>query len=374
MITTMADPATSRAWIARLREKAARERVPVSALLELTSRCNLRCVHCYLGPQDEQQRKRDQEMDTAQACDAIDQLGAAGCLYLTITGGDPMMRKDFPAIYRHARQQGLLVSVYCDGILVHDGILALFRELPPRNVEISLYGATAATYESVTRVPGSHAGAMRGIRALLDNGIRVSLKTVLLTINQHELDAMERFAAELDVPFRFDGAIFPCLPNGDLAPLQVRLNPSQVVALEMRDPARRAAWRKAWEAAQQAPADGRRVYTCGAGQSSLYIDPYAQVSPCLMTTHHRFSLREKPLRELWQQELAAVRQKVYTSADQAPPAHLRGVCAHCPGVNRLETGSETTESPFVLELARLRHAAIAEAAPAGQTLGAEHGA
>lgn len=358
--TSVVTEASPPSWSRRFHAEASRRRIPIAAMLELTSRCNLRCVHCYLGPQEEQQRKRAAELDTDGVRRVIDQLVDAGCLYLTITGGDPMMRRDFPDVYRYARERGLLVSVFCDGILVHDRILDLFRELPPRRIEISLYGATAETYERVTRVPGSFAGAMRGIHRLIENRIRVSLKTVVMTLNRHELPAMEAFAASLGVPFRFDGAIFPCLPDGSQTPLDVRLKPSDIVALEMSTPERRAAWVKSYQSVQAQPASDR-VYTCGAGQNSLYIDPYGQLSPCLMTTHHRFDLKQKPLQRYWNEEIAQIRELRYKSTDKGVPSHLRGACAHCPGVNRLEAGSDTRESPFVLELAQKRYEAIMQA-------------
>lgn len=350
----------SPSWAEGLHRKSAERRVPLAAMLELTSRCNLRCVHCYLGPQEVQQQARAAEMTTGEVCGVIDQLADAGCLYLTITGGDPMMRRDFVDVYRHARERGLLVSVFCDGILVHERVLDVFRELPPRRVEISLYGATAETYERVTRVTGSFAGAMRGIRQLMDHGIRVGLKTVLMTINQHELEAMEQFAARLGVPFRFDGAIFPCLPDASTAPLAVRVSAEDLVRAEMADPQRRAAWVRAYRHAQREPATDR-VYTCGAGQNTLYVDPAGNLSPCLMTTHHRVSLREKTLRQGWDEDLATVREKRYSSTDAAIPAELRGACAHCPGVNRLETGSETQSSPFAIDVARARRRVMAVA-------------
>jgi len=179
-------------WTLGFRSRAYAERVPISATLELTSRCNLRCQHCYLGNQDEQHRKRDQERDTAAVMKSLGEWAEAGCLYLLITGGDPMMRKDFATVYRHARELGMLVTVFCDGILVTDPIIELFKEFPPRKVEVSIYGGTRETYETVTRVPGSHAAAWKGIRKLHENGIRIGLKTVLMTLNQHEQDMMEQ--------------------------------------------------------------------------------------------------------------------------------------------------------------------------------------
>src|SRR5258708_5136124 len=125
------------AWAEQFQIRVASDRVPLSGLLELTSRCNLRCVHCYLGPQDVYWAKREQELSTAQVLSIIDQITAAGCLYLGITGGDPMVRPDFPVIYTRARQNGLLVTVLCNGILVRDSVVELFKKYPPSCVEIS---------------------------------------------------------------------------------------------------------------------------------------------------------------------------------------------------------------------------------------------
>ena len=150
-----ATPLETSDWVARFQSRTMTERVPLRGMLELTSRCNLKCVHCYLGDQEQYRAQAASEMTTDEVKALIDELVEAGTLFLTITGGDPMMRKDFVDVYRYAAQQGLLVTVYCDAILVTDKVLAAFAEYPPRQVEVSVYGATPAVYESVTRVPGS---------------------------------------------------------------------------------------------------------------------------------------------------------------------------------------------------------------------------
>ena len=200
-------------WIDRFNHTVVAERVPVSGMLELTRRCNLKCVHCYLGEGED--RIGENEMSTEQVVDVIDQITEAGCLYLSLTGGDPMMRGDFPEVYRHARENGLLVTVMCDGVLVTTKIIDLFREMPPSAVEVSLYGATAATYENITRVPGSFARCVRGIRRLVDAGIKVRIKTVLMSLNSHEAEDMRQLAQDFGLELRMDAAIFPCLHTSD---------------------------------------------------------------------------------------------------------------------------------------------------------------
>jgi MoaA/NifB/PqqE/SkfB family radical SAM enzyme len=348
-------------WTSRFRAKAGRNRVPIMAMLELTSRCNLRCQHCYLGDQGEQHRKRALEQDTDAVKQSIAEWAEAGVLFLIITGGDPMMRRDFAEIYQHAREQGMHVTVYCDGILITDKIIALFREFPPRKVEISIYGATAETYETVTRVPGSHALAWKGIQRLLDNGIRVALKTVLMTLNQHELDAMEAQAKERGLPFRFDAAIFPCLSVGGKEPIDLRVSPEVAVRFDLQDESRRESWRSRIEKVKDLP-ESEYLYTCGAGQTAFYSDPFGELSPCLLTTQYRYASRGRSFSDIWADDLFALRKKKKTRIDNAFSGCLRGACSHCPAMNYLETGDEEQESAYMRAIAERRYAKTMSAA------------
>ncbi|MDA0323804.1 MAG: radical SAM protein [Verrucomicrobia bacterium] len=365
MIAQPLNPTENQEWLRGLKQRAAHLRVPLRGMLELTSRCNLRCVHCYLGSQDEQHARREEEMSTERVKSLIDEIIKAGCLYLTITGGDPMMRRDFREIYTYARVQGLLVTVFCDAILVTDKILELFKAYPPRMVEVSIYGATAPTYERVTRVPGSFPKALEGIRALIDHGIRVRLKTVLMELNKHEIHEMEGIAVHLGVPFRFDSAIFPCLPQGseeagtenDHAPLDLRVSPQEVVDIELASPERRRHWREAYGKASALP-ETDRLYSCGAGQTSFYVDPYANVSPCLMTSMHRHSLEGTTFRERWDNDLVKIREKKRSPDAKCAVGGMRGLCTACPGANYLETGDENHESEYSRQIAELRYNAI----------------
>ena len=351
-------------WIERVRGRAWKTRVPLSATLELTSRCNLRCRHCYLGDQAEQHKKRALERDTEAVKASLREWADAGALYLLITGGDPMMRKDFTEIYRFAREQGMLVTVFCDGILVTDKIISLFQELPPRKVEISIYGATPETYESVTRVPGSHAAAWRGIHRLLDAGITVALKTVMMTLNEHEMEDMAAQAESLGLKFRHDAAIFPCLPDSSKDPLNLRVSPERVVSYDLADPKRLEHWQKAVHKLDQFPVSDR-LYTCGAGATGFYCDPYGGLSPCLMTTHYRYDQGTRSFQDLWDHELGFIRQKKRARSDSCLTGPQRAACTHCPAMNYLESGDEEQESDYMRETTLLRYKAILKSAGTG---------
>ena len=361
MAHSLVDGATSAAdFIRKFSERAEARRIPMMGMLEITSRCNLRCVHCYLGPQEEQHKKRAAEMTTAEVKTFIDQMADEGTLYLTLTGGDPMMRPDFPEIYRHAKMRGLLVTVYCDGVLVTDRIIDLFKELPPSMVEVSIYGATAETYETVTRVPGSFPKFMAGVSRLREAGIRMSLKSVLMTLNQHEMVEMEKIADSWGLEFRFDSAVFPCLPNRGKEPLDLRVDPARAVEIEMSSPKRLKAMADYFETRQNVPG-APEMYQCGAGLTAFYVDPFGDVSPCLMTTKYRYSARgqEGGFAARWRDDVSKIRTLKPENPDHGcGSCGVRAVCSGCSAFHALETGREDVKSEYVCETTQHRVKAL----------------
>ncbi len=351
----------TREWNDAFRARAFRTRTPIAATLELTRRCNLRCIHCYLGDQAEQHRLQDRELKTAALQAALAEWADAGCLYLTLTGGEPLLRPDFAEIYRRARELGLVVTVFTNGTLVTDEIVALFDELPPRKVEISLYGATAATHDAITGVPGSHARAWAGIRRLQAGGIRVVLKTVLMKPNLAEQEALEREAAGIGAEFRHDAAIFPCLHGGSRAPLALRVSPEEAVRADMATAERRATWREKIEQTAAAP-ETDRLYGCLAGQTHFHADPFGGLSPCVLAENYRCDSSGRAFREVWNGDLTEIRSRKRTRDGGSFAGELRGACTHCPAFNRIETGAEEVESEYMKWTTRLRYEATLEKA------------
>jgi len=342
-------------WLSALRGRAAQARLPLSAVLELTERCNLRCQHCYLGSQEELQGQP--ERDTADVLKSLNEWADAGCLNLLITGGDPMVRPDFAEIYRHACERGMVVTVFCNGTLVTDRLAELFRELPPRKVEVTLYGATEETFEQITRVPGSYASAWRGIHRLHDRGVRIALKTMLMTLNRHELQAMAGQARALGCSFRFDAAVFPRLSDGEKGVLDLRVSPEEAVRLDMELPEQRERWTRS-VLSGRAGTDSDRLYPCGAGATSFYADPYGNLAPCLMARQYVCAGQGRSFREIWEGDLAGIRSVKRTRTGSSFSGVWRGACTHCPALNQLETGDEETESVYMRTTARLRYETV----------------
>jgi radical SAM protein with 4Fe4S-binding SPASM domain len=346
---------TDQEYFQALMRRAEAARVPLSGTLELTRRCNLTCVHCYLGPQVEQRRLREREMDTAQVAGILDQVAAAGCLDLLITGGEPFLRPDFAAVYRHARLAGIDVTVFTNATLVAPATIELFQDLPPRMVEITLYGATAATYERVTGVPGSFRRCLAGIERLLAGGIRVGLKTVVMTLNHDEYDAMEAIARRYGVRFRMDAALNGTLANGR-EPLALRLSPSDIVRLEQQDERRRLDWRQFYERfGRTEPTD--TLVACGAGEATFHIDPFGHLHPCLMIPWMSVDLLGSSFAAGWA-EIGRLRDTRVEPGYQCASCEMRSMCSHCPGFVAFENDGAQKPSAFLCALGRERVRAV----------------
>jgi radical SAM protein with 4Fe4S-binding SPASM domain len=343
---------SNREFLREFNKKSALLRTPLIGSIELTSRCNLKCVHCYLGPPSSPNQQGLKEMSTGKILSIIDEITEAGCLNLLFTGGEPFLRKDFNIIYSHAKKNGLLVTVFSNGTLVTDDIASLFVDLPPQAVEISLYGATKETYEKITGVNGSYERCLRGISQLLEHRINVKLKTILMTINRHEFFEIENIAKDLGVKFRFDAAIFSKL-NGDKSPISLRVSPEEAVDKEFSDMERFCQWKNFFNKVKSIP-EQDALYTCGAGLNSFYIDSYGNLKPCLMITSLAYKLEKGNFKTGWHDVISLIREKKPGHEYKCRGCEKAPLCGYCPAFFALEKGSEDLCSEYLCEIGRIR--------------------
>lgn len=335
-----------------LHARVNRERIPFAGSLALTHHCNLACAHCYAR----ETGTHATELTTAQWLNIIDQIRNAGCLYLLLTGGEPLLHPDFARIYSHAKQSGFLVTVFSNGTMIARDTIELFAALPPYQVEISIYGASAAVHDRVTGVPGSFEQTRRGIEALLAHKIRLRLKSVLMTLNDTEFPAMEEWAARLGVRFRFDPAIFPAI-SGDKSPVELRVAPERAVELEMADPERVRSWREFLQQFSNTP-DNHQLYNCGSGINTFHVDPQGWLYPCLMVRHTRYSLVTGNFKDGWAHAFNDFRKAPAPADMPCRNCDKKLLCGYCPGFFALENGSETIPSPYICAIGKLRHAKL----------------
>ncbi len=340
----------------RLKEKIAGKRIPLSGSLELTFRCNLRCQHCYVAHGHEGIPGKT-ELSAAQWQRLLDEIAAEGALWLLITGGEPLIRRDFEQIYRFAKKKGFLVTLFTNGTLLTGRTADLLAEWRPVKVEITLYGYTQETYERVTGIPGSHARCLQGIELLLERGVPLNLKTMAMTLNQHEVWAIKAYAQSLGVDFRFDPLLNAGLA-GEAHPKPLRLSPETVVQLDLQDPERVREFRRFGSQFVGKPADPRYLFHCGAGLQSFHVDPYGQLSACMMARAQEYDLRSGSFHHGWDEFLAGVRFQPPQGDYPCSRCGLISLCGQCPGWASMEHGEFQRPVAYLCQVAHLRAAAL----------------
>ena len=114
---------------ARLKQIALERAQPLSASLELTYRCNWRCVFCY-NPRHNDLRG----LPTARWLDVLDELRGLGTLYVALTGGEPLTHPEFLTIARGVRERALALRILTNGALVTEPLAAEIAALLPMAV------------------------------------------------------------------------------------------------------------------------------------------------------------------------------------------------------------------------------------------------
>ncbi|MBN1570662.1 MAG: radical SAM protein [Acidobacteria bacterium] len=336
-------------------------RVPLDGTIELTYRCPLKCSHCYNNLELDDAGAGQNELSREEHCHILDEITDAGCLWLLFTGGEPFVRKDFLDIYTYAKQKGLLVSLFTNGILITPAIADHLAQWTPFSTEITLYGRTRRTYESISGVPGSFEKCLRGINLLRERNLPLKIKTVVVRENKHEIRDMKRFVQEdLGLEFRFDAMINPRI-DFSRRPLAFRLTPAEVVELDLMDSARIDAW-KTFANQFNGPvhASGRidELYHCGGGINSFSINPQGKMNLCPFSQCNSYDLRRGSFEDGWQNSILNLRRKKSFRITKCAACEIKAMCGMCPANSELEQGDPESPVDFLCQVAHLRAYAL----------------
>lgn len=319
-------------------------RVPIEGMIELTRLCSVRCTHCYIG--DARWKRDPEELSTSEMIGLLDALAERGTIWLCFTGGEAMIRRDFRELWLHARSRGFILTLFSNATLIDETMADFLAAHPPFNLEVSIYGATEATYEAVTLVKGSYLRFLRGVGNIRRTGLPWKLKTVLIRENAHELDAMRRLAREWGVSFKFDGDINASIgegQSGGKAPCASRVESERQIEEEMADPFLRKDTEDLLERTVAA-GRGEKLYDCGAGKHGFYISARGALQMCVLTGHRGHSLRGASgigaaFDRGWA-GFAEVREIQRRPDSPCLSCDIATLCESCPGFAQLENGDE----------------------------------
>ena len=131
--------------------------VPMSVHFDITYRCNERCVHCYLDHDDHG------EMTTPRSKRARP-TGRCRHFFLTFSGGEVLMRRDFFEILEYARSLMFAVRIKTNAVMIGEAEARRMLELGVDQVQVSIYSHRAEVHDAITKLPGSLRRSVEAIR------------------------------------------------------------------------------------------------------------------------------------------------------------------------------------------------------------------
>lgn len=348
--------------------------------LELTARCNNDCRHCYINRPIDDIEAEKREPTLEEIMKIADQAIEMGALWCTITGGEPLLRRDFPQIYLGLKKKGVMISVYTNACLIREEHVALFKKYPPQDLEVTVYGVTKKTYEAVTRRPGSFTSFVRGLGLLLDNGVKVRLKAMALRSNVLELPLIAEFCRRRTKDyFRFDPFLHLRIDKNPARNTEIReerLSPQEIVALEKADSERFSSLEQTCSRLirpERCQSECNHLFYCATGLGGFILGHEGNFRLCLSLSHPEcvYDLRQGSLEDAWQNFVPQVRnmqssKKGFIEGCRSCP--LIDLCIWCPANAYLETGEMDRWVEYFCLVANARAEALSVGGYAKETL------
>ncbi|MFC4653240.1 radical SAM/SPASM domain-containing protein [Lactococcus nasutitermitis] len=173
-----------------LYELASENKTLLSATIELTTRCNWRCKHCYI-PEYTQKGLSAKELDKL-----FDDLRRMGTFELVFTGGEIFMRKDAMEIIENARAHFFDVKLFTNVSLLDEEKIKRLAKIHISQISCTLFSLQEEIHDHITTVKGSLHATLKNLALLKKYGISVEVKQILMNINQDCLEEIVAYCSE----------------------------------------------------------------------------------------------------------------------------------------------------------------------------------
>jgi radical SAM protein with 4Fe4S-binding SPASM domain len=313
--------------------KLEEKQIPIFSSIEITSRCNLRCKFCYLDHSD------NDELSTDEIKNYLEQLAGVGSLFLSLTGGEPLLRKDFWKIAQHAHNLGFAINLKTNGTLIDEKAASQIAALSFYRVDISLLGATPDVHDGITQAQGSLEKTLQAVKMLREKDIKVFLMSTIIRENHSEFMKIKELADRMDAPLASTPLVYPKNDSGK-EPLRYRLTDKELTHYfrETLDP---------HSVNVLCPDTDSDPLICQAGRTDISINNQGKVYPCLAFPWEVGDLRKRNLEEILKnsKRLSLFRSLDGSEFKDCLRCKDNSLCMRCPGLAYSEKGDLFGVSP-----------------------------
>lgn len=334
----------------RTHKKNWRKGKPNMCQFELTFSCDFHCLYCYSDCYNNPAHIK-KELSTKQIKLILDKVYNAGCLWLCLTGGDPLKRKDFLEIYSYAKEKGFIINLFTNAYSLTEEIADFFKKRPPFAVELTLNAITKKTFEEISQIPGSYEKTMDGINMFVKRKIPLKIKMMLIKKNIKELPRIEKLAKRLGLEFGSSPFIFARL-NKDAIPCSLRVSPEEAWNIISKDNLNRKDENCLYDRKNQKLNDC--LFRCAVGGGDgVYIDPYGQMVLCSCLREPSVDLLKQDIKDGLFELFPQMSEKTFADGSPCQSCGIRDLCFSCPGKAFLEKGNMESNLEWFCKLAHL---------------------
>ena len=333
---------------------------PAHPVWEMTSACNLRCIHCHTSGG----KPAKDELTTAEGKHLLNQLADVNDFQMmAFTGGEPLLRPDLFELLAYSQALGFTNTIATNATLIDTEVAKRLRSLGIVIAAVSLDGFDAKTHDMVRGQPGSFNNALRGIRALHKVGILLHVNITAMEYNMDQMkplmDLIERVGTGILLMYQL-------VPVGrgrkiKNAALDLDAN-EQLIRFIAKAQTRTQAIMEPVAAPQYwsflLQQNGIHsgpllrlaemvFHGCSAGRGFVYIKSNGEVWPCPFIEISCGNIRQSSFLKIWQEAPVFLdfRDRENRLQGQCGSCEYRRLCGGCRGRSWAVTGNHLAEDP-----------------------------
>jgi len=263
--------------------------------IEITSRCNERCLHCYIPHEN-----KINSIDSSLFYNILEQCKEMKLLHLTLSGGEPMLHKDFCSFLEKCREYNFSVNVLSNLTLLNKEIIEVMKANPLLGVQASLYSMNPNIHDGITQMKGSFKKTKQGILKLIDNDIPLQISCPILKQNKNCFEDVVNWAEKYKVRVGDDYVIIAKY-NHSTQNLNCRLSISEVQEIIANKAVNDVKYLEQVEKeAEKKKSTTPNDYVCSVCNSSICIEENGNVYPCAGWQDYVVgNIKETPLYDIW---------------------------------------------------------------------------
>lgn len=314
--------------------------IPFHISVELTRKCNLTCSYCYASANP---ANADEELSGSQLIEILSEWIAHGLKGIEITGGEPLLHKDFWKVLDFCLDNLCSVGLLSNGTLIDDAVadkLAQHRE--KLTLSVSLDGSNPQIHDKVSGIPGSFEKTARALRALVKRGLRVRVGMTVTPDNWKEIEPTLLLAKDMGATW-FGWA--PSMPFGRGCNVKWDLTCQEVIELGEKEKQLIESHRGFIPVVPKTTRFEPHSWNCGLGWKNVVVGPSGLVRPCLVFPESTFAfadLKKEHIPECFAKSILSRLRELPPPCDEiCRDCELRIYCTTCParGLSNREAAS-----------------------------------